>query len=488
MSTTAPNPCLLEDEFASVKLGDKRLNQRVISIVEQCANKPTASLPKTFNTNAEVVAAYRFFDNENVTAQKILEPHSACAEQRARTYPVVLAIQDTTELNFNGQEIEGLGSLTYAAQRGMYLHATLLTSPARESLGIYDCWMWARDIRPQITATEPASKAAKASKKAGRSSTAAMPALSDREASTVEIESPTLRESARWVEGYERVADMAERLGDETRVVYVADREGDILALMKVAKARNHSADWVIRAKHNRILYEGEKLWDSVAATEPLCGLKFHMNARKGVKARPVTQEIQVKQVQLYCGIMATCLIASEINPPAGAKPVCWRLLTNRAVTTPEDALELIEWYRARWEIEIFFHVFKNGCTVEKMQLDHIEKIEPALAVYLVVAWRIMYLMRMGRTCPNLPADLFFDRDEIRAAYLLRRKKLPPDYRPGINEVLRMIAQMGGFLARKCDGEPGVKTIWQGMQDICVAVSTLQILREGGQLSGDLAA
>lgn len=477
------------EEFANINLGDSRLNERAISIVQQCADKPTASFPKTFNTYAEVVGAYRFFANEKVTAEKILEPHWLCAEQRARNYPVVLAIQDTTELDFNGQQITGMGSLSYPQQRGMYLHATLLTSTARESLGLVDAWMWARQAKDQQLATE-AANAVKSTRKTRRKLAKSARAFQNAsKAQAVQIAAPAVKESIRWIEGYERVADMAERLIDTSRVVYIADREGDILDLMKVAHARGNPADWAVRVKHNRNLHEGEKLWQCVEGTAALGGIRFNMAARKGVKARIITQEIRVKQVMLPGGkggdIPVTCLIAQEVDTPVEMSPVCWRLLTNRCVDTLEAAIELIEWYRARWEIEIFFHVFKNGCTVEKMQLDAIEKVECALAVYMVVAWRIMYLMRMGRTCPELPADLFFDRDEIRAVYLLRREKPPQDRAPQINEVLRLIAQIGGFLARKCDGEPGVQTIWKGMQDVRVAVDTLQLLRENGHFSGD---
>lgn len=118
---------------------------------------------------------------------------------------------------------------------------------------------------------------------------------------------------------------------------------------------------------------------------------------------------------------------------------------------------ELIDWYRARWEIEILFNVLKNAWRVEALQLGAIERIERALALYLVVAWRIAHLMRLGRTCPDLDAQLLFDPDEIQAAYLLRDKVPPAN--PRLNDVLRQIACLGGFLARKGDGEPGVKTI-----------------------------
>ncbi len=141
----------------------------------------------------------------------------------------------------------------------------------------------------------------------------------------------------------------------------------------------------------------------------------------------------------------------------------------------------MIDWYRARWEIEMLFNVLKNGCKVEELQLGTIERIERALALYLVVAWRIAHLMRMGRTCPDLDASLFFDPDEIQAAYLLNKQLAPPA--PRLNDVLRMIARAGGFLARKGDGEPGAKTIWEGLRDVRSSAHTIKALRDMGMLS-----
>ena len=122
------------------------------------------------------------------------------------------------------------------------------------------------------------------------------------------------------------------------------------------------------------------------------------------------------------------------------------------------------------------FNVLKNSCRVEALQLSGIERLERALALFMVVAWRIAHLMRLGRTCPDVDAALFFDPDEIRGAYLLTKKRAP-DRPPRLNEVLRLIAQLGGFLGRKGDGEPGVKTIWQGLQQVMTAAQTLRALR-----------
>lgn len=147
--------------------------------------------------------------------------------------------------------------------------------------------------------------------------------------------------------------------------------------------------------------------------------------------------------------------MAREVEAPVGVEAIEWRLLTNRETTTFEAVVEMIDWYRARWKIELFFHVLKNGCHVEALQLATMERVERALALFMVVAWRIAHLMRLGRTCPDLPAELLFERDEWQAAYILNKRK-PPQAPPPLNEVVRLVAMLGGFLARKGDGEPGV--------------------------------
>jgi hypothetical protein len=154
-------------------------------------------------------------------------------------------------------------------------------------------------------------------------------------------------------------------------------------------------------------------------------------------------------------------------------------LLTNRPAETLEQVTELIDWYRARWEIEILFHVLKNGCRIEALQLGTIAGLQRAIALYLMVSCRIAVLMRFGRTCPELPADLylFFHEGEWRAAYLLHKQKPRADL-PTLNEALRLVAMPGGFLAHKGDREPGVKTIWLGLQRVMNCAIGLQFLRQ----------
>ena len=118
----------------------------------------------------------------------------------------------------------------------------------------------------------------------------------------------------------------------------------------------------------------------------------------------------------------------------------------------------------------------KNACRVEALQLSTMARLERALAVFLVVGWRIARLMRLGRTCPDLPAEMFFEPDEWKAAYILRQKPVPKEP-PALNQVIRLIASLGGFLGRKGDGEPGVKTLWLGLQRIADFASGLRYAR-----------
>lgn len=436
------------EELGAAELGDGRLTQRLIKLATRFAERPTASIPGACADMAEIQAAYRFFEQSSQEKRKlgwqaILAPHNERTEARMRQHKVVLMLQDTTELDFNGQDIEGLGPLTYESQRGLYLHPTYAVSPEREPLGVLDAWIWAREPKGP------------------------------------DGQRPGLKESQRWIEGYERVAERAAAMPD-TRLVYVADREADILALIQRAHHLGTPADWLVRARHNRCLPEGGKLWAAVLATEPLGHIEFELPARKGQAARQVRQAVYARTVSLSDGrggkLHISCLIAQEILAPAGCKPVEWRLLTNRSPNSFAEVVEWIDWYRARWEIETFFHVLKNGCRVEALQLNHIAKLELALAVYMVVAWRLARLTKLGRTHPDMPADLMFSQSEWQGAYVLAKKAIPKTT-PPIRDVIRQIARLGGFLGRKSDGEPGVKTLWIGMQRLRDFVEGMEVMR-----------
>ena len=422
-------------ELAGADLGDARLNRRLVRVAEQLGAQPGASIPVACGGWAETQAAYRLLAHENVEWESVLTPHWACSVERMRAHRVVLCVQDTTELDFTSQPgIGGLGPLSYRRQHGLYVHPTLAVTPDGVPLGVLDAWLWARDRETFGDAKRHWPIEAK--------------------------------ESMRWLEGFERCAELAESL-PETRLVYVADRECDIHAFMSRTR-RWPGLDWLIRATHNRCLAEGAKLWDRLAQAPVLGEVTFTLPARPGRPSRPVVLTVRAKRVTLRPkggeAVTVTALRAREEAPPAGVEPLDWRLLTNRPGTTLAQAAELLQWYGSRWSIEVFFRIFKTGCRVEALQLSTRERLEPALALYLVIAWRIQYLTLLGRAIPDLPCDAVLDPAEWHAVYVAVHRRPPPVTPPPLPVTLGWIARLGGHLGRKCDGPPGPQAWWIGLQ------------------------
>ncbi|WPL14288.1 IS4 family transposase [Thiorhodovibrio litoralis] len=351
--------------------------------------------------------------------------------------------------------IVGLGPLNFESRYGMYIHPTLAVTPERLALGLLDLHTFVR---------EPGS-------------------LGQDKDSRRPLEE---KESVRWVDGYARVNALAEELSD-TRLTYVADREGDIYDLFVEAPIPENSADWLVRVQHrDRCLADGRKLNEALDAAPVLTEITFERPATKGAKARQVTQEIKVVRVTLKApwrpdrtlpDVTVTALLATEVNPPAGEEPLNWLLLTNLAVQSAQEAIETLSWYLCRWQVEIFFRILKSGCRIEELQLETRERLEPALALYMIIAWRVLYLTMLGRECPELPCDAVFAEEEWKAVYLVTQKQAPPEQPPSLDTMVRMVASLGGFLNRKSDGFPGPKTLWIGLQRIPDFVMALEAYR-----------
>jgi len=332
----------LAAELATIELGDARLNRRAQQVLGQLGDKPTASIPTACAGWKETRAAYRLFDQAKVTAEKVLAPHIARTLERLREHPRVLCIQDTSELDYTGKtDIEGLGPLNYESRRGLYLHPTVAVTPDRLCLGLLDVYSWAR---------EPGS-------------------LGQGKDPTRPLEE---KESVRWVDGYEQVNELAESLPD-TRLAYVADREADIYDLFVEAPCPESAADWLVRGQHDRALLDGQTLRQCLAEALVLTEMSFDQPGGNGRTARTVHQELKVVRVTLkaptrpdrrLADVEVTAILATESHPPAGEEPVEWLLLTNLVVETPEQAIEKLQWYLCRWQIEIFFRILKSGCRI----------------------------------------------------------------------------------------------------------------------------
>jgi hypothetical protein len=449
----------LAEELTAIDLGDERLNRRARRVLTQLGDKPMPSIPAACGGWTESRAAYRLFDNPKVSADAVLAPHVARTIERMGAHRRVLCVQDTSELDYTGKpSMQGLGPLNLEVRQGLYLHPTLAITPERLCLGLLGAYTWTR---------EPGSL--------GRDKDPNRP-----------LEE---KESVRWVDGYARVNELAETLPN-TRLTYVADREADIYDLFVEAPCPEVAADWLVRGRHDRVLADNRTMRQHLAEAPILTQTTFERPATHGVKARPVHQQIRALRITLPApdrpdrtlpDVEVTALLATEPHPPAGEEPVEWLLLTNLPVETPEQALEKLSWYLCRWQIEVYFRILKSGCRIEKLQLEKIERLEPALAFYIIIAWRVLFLTMLGRDCPELPCDVVFDTAEWKAVYIVTERKPPPDTPPSLDTMVRMVAGLGGFLNRKSDGFPGPQTLWIGLQRAADFVMAMEAQRGIGE-------
>jgi hypothetical protein len=158
-------------------------------------------------------------------------------------------------------------------------------------------------------------------------------------------------------------------------------------------------------------------------------------------------------------------ILAQEVDAPADVTPLEWLLLTNVPVHCFEDAVERIQWYRCRWHIEVYFKVLKSGCRIEACRLQTASRLIRFLALCSIIAWRLFWITQLNRHCPDTPCTAMLTEHEWQALYAkIHRVTVLPTQAPTVRQAVRWIAQLGGFLARKRDGEPGVTVIWRGWQ------------------------
>ena len=434
----------VNEELSGANFNDKRLSNRLLAITDALRQKSELSIPAAMATWGDTIATYRFFDNEKVTPDKILEPHIASTIKRIKANKIALCIQDTSEINYSSKsDIEGLGPLNTNTHRGFLLHPTIAITPDREFLGIITTKMYTRESI--------------GNKGANR----------DRP-----IEE---KESIRWLESFESVDGLARNCPD-TLIVNITDREGDIYELFNETSGLRNSdgAHWLVRASYNRVVTKDKKLWDAITQ-EAVCGhIEFKLPKRGNVPARTVKQELRIGKVRLGGSrregvalppLDVTAVLAKEIDTPEGAKPIEWLLLSSLPVSGKNWALILMSWYLCRWEIEIFFKTLKSGCTIEKLQLEHVNNLYNCIALYMIIAWRIMYIRSMGLKNPEGSCELIFTDNEWQSVYcVVNKTKEIPLQPPTIYQIIILIAKLGGFLGRKGDGYPGVKTMWIGFQ------------------------
>jgi len=205
--------------------------------------------------------------------------------------------------------------------------------------------------------------------------------------------------------------------------------------------------------------------------------IEFELRRRKNEAARTVRQRLRMGRVTLHrptgrrgklrCQpVEVTVLYAEEIDPPSGKEPVHWWLRTDYSLESFTEPSALIRWYLLRWQIEIFFKILKSGCRVEQLQLRKVESYEPYLAMYMIIAWHILYLTSLSQQAPQINCRDVMDETLWKTAWVRVRRSRPPDEGISIKEMIVLIAQLSGYLARKSDSPPGPKAIWSGLKKL----------------------
>lgn len=472
----------IRHEFSGIDLNDSRRDRRLLEVVAALAKDPQRSICAATGGWAETMGAYRLLNNEKVTPAALLAPHQAAVAQRCEGFTCVVVAQDTTEMDFTAMKATtGLGPLNDEKRRGFYLHGLYAVSEQGLPLGIYGAEIILRDdANFRITST--------------------------RKNRPIEE-----KESYRWVEGYHKTCELA-RAVPGCEVFSVSDREGDIFevfeAWQNAGEADEPRAEWLIRANQDRALLnvvDGDpaRLFAALEAAPELGQIEFQVAARAAKKvkkkgqtpgasrsARKVVQSLRAieitprppnrpggrgKPISIYA------VLAEEIDPPPGEQALRWILLTSKPVRTAKDAERMVKLYLRRWDIEVYHKVLKSGCKVEEIQLKTLEALLRALMIYMIVAWRILYLTHLGRHCPELPCSAIFEEDEWKATCAVLKR--PPEAgEPSLGEFIPMIGKLGGHLGRKSDGPPGPASIWRGLirvQDFAIGwAACRQICRD----------
>jgi hypothetical protein len=176
-------------------------------------------------------------------------------------------------------------------------------------------------------------------------------------------------------------------------------------------------------------------------------------------------------------------IAATEMSPPEGDEAISWVLVTNLPVPDLDAAAEKVRWYSRRFGIETFHKTLKSGCQVEKCCLERGERLARYLALYSVVAVRMMHVAYLAREQPDLPSTEVFSKEEVDALQVLSGDGHSPDTPPTLKDAVRKLGRLGGHLGRKRDGDPGMTVMWRGWMQLYTAVRVMDQLRQAGRIN-----
>jgi hypothetical protein len=463
---SSPSP--LANHFADIELwasriagyadlADERLNTRLGLILTAFTARPSDSIPQASSASSQAQATYRFIANERIDPDDLLQPLVDATSDASRGLKTILAVQDTTSLNFSTlSTTKGLGPLNDSHRaHGLHLHTTMALREDGVALGLLGQVYWARPTE-------------------GRSAPKRL---------ELPIED---KESRKWLDGIEAAEAAWESLPvdeERPRLIHVMDREGDIHEVLERVSDSPHYA--IIRCSRNRSvagLYD--KCYAALEAAPVMATTKVSLpKAASGAgvarSQRRVVLSLRVVRLTITPNVKKhpqrqpvawTLIEAREVNPPPGVEALHWRLWTNLPTSTLEEVLEVLRFYGFRWRVEDFHLTLKSGCTVEKLELETAQRLIKAITLYSAVAVRLVALRDLARVEPKAPCTIVLTTDEWQALWVrfCKQKLAASTAPPTIEQAIRWIGQLGGHLARKRDGMPGVRTLWRGFRDLSI--------------------
>jgi len=449
----------VEEEVAAVELGDERLNFRARRIAKRIGSEPGLGFPQALATEAELEGFYRFVGNEKVTAQAILDPHVQATVARAEEHGTVLVVHDTTEFRFGGRGREGLGIVTRAGNAFLAHFSLALSADGnRDPLGVVALKAWARDGGPTPTRSR-------------RQDTASYRETRERPS-----------EQDRWLESVERAEEC---VGGRASLIHMMDSEADDYALLWNLQKANRR--FVLRLCYDRRLDEaatgalpGEKTRHFVARSTIRAVREVKLSRRRRAIAGGRTRRVAPREERLATLIFTASTVVvrrptyapqstpeslsvnlvavREKDPPEGAEPVDWYLLSSEPLDTQDQILKVVDAYRARWLIEEYFKALKTGCIFEQRQLETKSTILKALALFTPVAWALLRMRALSRISERFPIAAVLSPTQLKV--LKKETGLPLRKNSSATDAYLAVARLGGHI--KNNGPPGWQVLGRG--------------------------
>ena len=450
--------------YGEIDLNDKTLSKRVETTLEQLSSEPSANISGACKDPHQAKAVYRLLSNEKFTAAPVIETSRKETIRRIKesTEQVVLIPQDTTTVNYSGlKTTEGLGDIGNKQKNlGIMVHSAIAVSEIGQPFGLLSQKTWVR----------PKDEFGKKHKR-----------------NQLPIED---KESYKWLETLDK-AQVADEL-EGVHCIFLCDREGDLYELF--AKASLENATYICRRVQPRKVITAEEelsinnyLDKLTVAGELIVNVPRDSHTQR--KARTAKLELKfgttlikkpttlAKSKHLPATVEVSLVSVQEIDAPIGVEAISWQLVTNDRIESFNDAQTCVKRYTQRWKVEVFHYVLKSGCNIEKLQASTAEKLIKLIALYSVIALQIMILTYLARTNGEASCELVFEEKEWKILYkVVNKTKCVPEEPPTIMEAVIMIAKLGGFLARKSDGFPGVAVIWRGLSSFNVLLEASQFL------------